>query len=110
MELKIVKVSAKQIKLEIDGVLDSVGNWAKKLGVPEPTLRLRLKRGADLLKGDAWASEDYEVKIHGVVKTLREWSEKEKIPYSTIKNRYLAGKRGEDLISVKGLRKKLCSA
>ena len=109
MEVKIVQVSAKQIRLEIDGVLDSVGNWAKKFGIPEPTLRLRLKRGADLLLGDAWASKDYEVKIYGVVKTLQEWSEREGIPYSTIKNRYIAGKRGEDLISTKGLKKKLCS-
>lgn len=109
MQFKIVPVSAKHIKLEIDGVLDSVGNWAKKFGITETTLRMRLKRGADLVKGDAWASKDYEAKIFGVVKTLQEWSEREGIPYSTIKNRYIAGKRGEDLISTKGLKKKQCS-
>lgn len=104
MEVKVIKVSAKHIKLEIDGVIDSVGNWSKKLGINEVTLRSRLKKGVSLLHGEAWSQKDLPITIGKRTMTLAEWGEKEGISLTTMRARYIAGKRGEDLITKKFLK------
>ena len=95
-EAKAAKKPAKEKKarkvnlIEHDGKAQSLGQWAKELGMPVPTLRARLRNGwtieQALSKASAGKAEKL-IECNGKSQTLTAWSRELGIPRATLEAR-----------------------
>lgn len=97
------KVQANNIstnrKIEINGEVKNLTEWADEIGVSKNVLFERLKlgiEGEELLKPKKELNKLIE--INGVSKTLKEWSEISGIKISTLKSRLRYGYKNNELL------------
>jgi len=93
--------------LHFDQKTLSLQQWATTLDIPYSTLHRRYKQGLrppELFRPPKYhkpASRDIAhtlVTLGTTTKTLRNWSNELQIPYATLKQRYIRGKRGIELL------------
>lgn len=93
---KAAKKPAKEKKarkvnlIEHDGKAQSLGQWAKELGMPVPTLRARLRNGWTIEQALGKASAGKAEKLiecNGKSQTLTAWSRELGIPRATLEAR-----------------------
>lgn len=84
------KKARKVNMIEHDGKAQSLGQWAKELGMPVPTLRARLRNGwtieQALGKASAGKAEKL-IEFNGKSQTLTAWSRELGIPRATLEAR-----------------------
>lgn len=86
------------VRIEFDGEVKVLSQWAKEIGVTPSTVAKRIKRGAN--REEIFSPNPQIVRIahtsYGET-TLRQLSKLTGIPFFTISNRYQRGIRGDDL-------------
>jgi len=91
-------------KIDFNGELHCVTEWAIKLNLSERVIRARIDRGVaneDLLKPVVYGKRKVNVfaEIDGVVKTVSQWSKESGIPFGSIRRRIKRGWTGKSLLS-----------
>lgn len=92
--LKAKEVESKKARkvnlIEYNGKAQSLGAWAKELGIPVPTLRARFRNGWTIeqaLSKESAGKKETLIECNGKALTLSGWSRELNIPRATLNAR-----------------------